>query len=409
MADSASIDLAKEIEFRANELGFDRIGFAPAAPPLRAEYFKQWLAEGKAGTMTYLNRSAGRRVNPQVVMDGARTIISVAQSYFTGRLPEEIRSDPSRGLIASYAWGQDYHEVLLNKLVELAGIVEELAPGYSTKCYVDTGHILERDHGERAGLGFIGKNTLLISPQMGSTFFLGEILTTLKLPPSPLARMPSCGSCTRCLDICPTHAFPTAYVLDSTLCVSYLTIEFRGVIPRHLRAKMSNHVFGCDDCQDCCPWNLRFSKETNEAAYRAALDRQAPLLSDLVLLTENQFRERFAGTAVLRTAYSGFMRNVAIALGNWGAEDALDLLEPLSGSNDALIRTHAVWGVAQVNDKRADKLLRELVESETREEIRLEIMMGIEEREERARDALTDQSDDLTSETFLNLRDFPRQ
>lgn len=409
MADSANIDLAKEIEFRAKELGFDRIGFAPAAPPARAEYFKQWLAEGKAGTMTYLNRSAGRRVNLQVVMEGVGTIISVAQSYFTGRLPEEIRNDPSRGLIAAYAWGQDYHEVLLNKLIELAGFVEELAPGYPTKCYVDTGHILERDHGERAGLGFIGKNTLLISPQMGSTFFLGEILTTLKLPPSPLARMPSCGSCTRCLDICPTHAFPTAYVLDSTLCISYLTIEFRGTIPRHLRAKMSNHVFGCDDCQDCCPWNLRFSKETNEAAYRAALDRQAPLLSDLALLTENKFRERFAGTAVLRTKFTGFMRNVAIALGNWGSEGTLDSLERLLHSNDPLVRMHAVWGLAQVNGKRADKLLRVIAESETREEIRLEILMGITEREKRARDALTDQSNDLTPETFLNSGDFPRQ
>ena len=382
--DAAAAELRQAIETQAKERGFDRLGFAPAAPPARAEFFKNWLAEGKAGTMTYLHRSAERRTDPQRVLPGVRTIISVAQSYFTGKLPVEIRNDPSRGLIASYAWGKDYHDVLLAKLIELAKFVEELAPGHATKSYVDTGHILERDHGARAGLGFIGKNTLLISPQIGSTFFLGEILTTLDLPPSPPVRMPSCGSCTRCLDVCPTHAFPTAYVLDSTLCISYLTIEYRGIIPRQLRAKMSNHIFGCDDCQDCCPWNQRFSKETGEPSYRALLDRQAPRLNELAALTDAQFRERFFGTAVLRTRHSGFLRNVAIALGNWGSEEALESLEGLLRSEDPLVRTHAVWAVAQSRFSRADNILRRLDKKEANENVRAEIVDGLAERAKRA-------------------------
>ena len=225
-------DLRPTIEAYAHSLGFERIGFAPAQPPARADQFDQWLRAGKAGTMTWLNRSAAKRKDPRLVLDGVQTVISVGQSYFSGRLPAEIRSDPSRGIIASYAWGQDYHEVLLAKLEALARFVAELAPGHGSKCYTDTGPLLEREFGERAGLGFIGKNTLLIAPQIGSTFFLGEILTTLELPPSLPVRMPSCGSCTRCLDVCPTHALPTAYVLDSTLCISYLTIELKGAIPR---------------------------------------------------------------------------------------------------------------------------------------------------------------------------------
>ena len=370
--ETAVHDRRELIESRARDLGFDRIGFAAALPPPRAAFLQQWLREGKAGTMTYLNRSAERRMDPQRVLPGARTIISVAQSYFTGRLPEDVRHDPSRGLIAAYAWGHDYHDVLLAKLAQLAEFVAELCLGHVSKSYVDTGHILEREHGERAGIGFVGKNTMLISPQFGSTFFLGEILTTLELPPALPVKMPSCGSCTRCLDVCPTHALPTAYVLDSTLCISYLTIEYRGVIPRELRAKMGNHIFGCDDCQDCCPWNQRFSRETNEAAYRAALDRQAPHLRDLAALSEQEFHERFARTAVLRTKYAGFLRNVAVALGNWGSRDALESLQKLLQHSEPLVRLHAAWGVAQVRNSGASRILRAVLKTEENQAVRQE-------------------------------------
>lgn len=298
--------------------------------------------------MTYLNRSLARRSDPGLVLEGAKTIISVAESYFTERLPEQIRRDPARGIIASYAWGKDYHSVLLEKLEKLAKFIEELAPGGKSKCYTDTGPILERDFGEQAGLGFIGKNTLLISPRIGSTFFLGEILTTLELPASPIAKLPSCGSCTRCQEICPTHAFPAEYILDSTRCISYLTIELKGIIPRELRSKMGNHIFGCDDCQDCCPWNERFSRPTEEADYRATLERQAPYLVRMASLTESDFKDLFADSPVLRPGYAGFLRNVAVALGNWGDEGAAASLVSLGEHSSPIVRLHAVWAASQI-------------------------------------------------------------
>ncbi|MBK6911103.1 MAG: tRNA epoxyqueuosine(34) reductase QueG [bacterium] len=218
------LTLEGRIVARARELGFDLCGIAPAAPRRGAE-FRAWLKEGYGGRMTYLNRSVMRRTEPERILKGVRTVISVGQSYFTGYLPEEIRRDPSRGIIASYAWGDDYHVLMAQALQELGDFVREHVPGAATHWCVDAQPVLERDAAERAGLGFIGKNTMLIHPKLGSQFFLGEILTTADLTPSPPPRLPSCGSCTKCLDVCPTHAFPVPYVLDARLCVSYLTIE----------------------------------------------------------------------------------------------------------------------------------------------------------------------------------------
>jgi epoxyqueuosine reductase len=335
---TAGQELVQAIASKARELGLHGLEISPALPPARADRFRSWLAEGKAATMTYLNLTADRRCDPRLVLDGVRTIITVAHSYFTGRLPDRIRNDPSRGLIASYAWGQDYHEVLSAKLEKLARFIEEFAPETKSKVYVDSGPVLERDHGERAGLGFIGKNTLLIAPRMGSTFFIGEILTTVELPPTVPLKMPSCGTCTRCLEVCPAHALPTAYVLDSNLCISYLTIEYKGVIPRELARKMGNHIFGCDDCQDCCPWNQRFSTHTDEAAYHSAFDRQAPQLAELARMTEAEFGMRFALSPVLRPRYEGFMRNVAIAISNWEGEEGRKLLRDMGGHPEPLVR-----------------------------------------------------------------------
>jgi epoxyqueuosine reductase len=385
LSTTATSEQAEAIREQALRLGFDRIGFAPALPPAHAGEFRLWLSEGKAGTMTYLNRSADKRCDPGLVLAGAQTIVSVAQSYFSGHLPEEIRNDPSCGLIASYAWGRDYHHSLLKKLAELAGFISSLqspasnlplalSPYPLSLSYVDTGPILEREHAARAGLGFIGKNTLLIAPRMGSTIILGEILTTLEIPPSPIAKMPSCGSCTRCLDICPTHAFPTAFILDSTLCISYLTIEYKGIIPRDLRAKMGNHIFGCADCKDCCPWNQRFSQETQEEAYRAAIERQAPLLADLARLSEEGFRAKFAGSPVLRPGYVGFLRNVAVALGNWGTLAALQALEPLLMHSSPLVRLHAAWAAGQIHSPEAQARLKRMSESEREDSVQTEIL-----------------------------------
>ncbi len=344
------MSLEQRIAARAWELGFDLCGYSAAGPPARGAEFREWLVKGMAGTMTYLNRSAERRLNPELVLPGVRTVISVGQSYFTGFLPEEVRKDPSRGIIASYAWGQDYHDLMKHALEELAEFVQSVSSDVMTKAYVDTGPVLEREVAESAGLGFIGKNTLLIHPKMGSQLFLGEILTSLELVPSPPPKqMPSCGSCTKCLDVCPTHAFPSAYVLDSRLCISYLTIEFRGSIPVELRAKMGNHIFGCDDCQTCCPWVNRFSTLTRQRAYDNTLERKAPKLADLARLNEQEFMEIFRGSAVLRPKYEGFMRNVAIAIGNWNSKEKMDVLHPLLKHESLLVREHAEWAGKQLS------------------------------------------------------------
>lgn len=341
--------LEQRISGKARELGFDLCGISRAERPGRAEMFTEWLAQGMAGTMTYLNRSAERRVTPELVLPGVKSVISVGQSYFTGFLPEELRTDPSRGIIASYAWGQDYHELMGHALEELAEFVQSLSGDVKTKAYVDTGPILEREVAERAGLGFIGKNTMLIHPKLGSNLFLGEVLTTLELAPTPLPKsMPSCGSCTKCQTVCPTHAFPSEYVLDSRLCISYLTIEFRGAIPLELRPKMGNHIFGCDDCQTCCPWVQRFSTPSRQRAYENVIERKAPKLAELAKLSEAEFLEMFKGSPVLRPKYEGFLRNVAVAIGNWKSEEALAALQPLLKHECTLIREHAEWALGNL-------------------------------------------------------------
>lgn len=341
----------EQLAARARALGFDLFGIAPAVRSAREHEFRRWLANGYGGTMTYLNRTAERRIDPERVLAGVRSILVVGQSYFTGFLPETIRRDPSRGIIASYAWGQDYHDLMLLALAELADFVSHVAPDAETKCYVDTGPVLEREVAARAGLGFTGKNTLLIHPRMGSQLFLGEILTTAELEPSPLPQQPSCGSCTKCLDICPTHAFPAPYVLDARLCISYLTIEYRGSIPIELRSKIGNHIFGCDDCQSCCPWVNRFSTATRQAAYASVLERKAPRLAELAKLSATEFAEKFRGSPVLRPGYEGFLRNVAVAMGNWRSDDSLRALEPLLDHDSALVREHAEWARANILDE----------------------------------------------------------
>ena len=363
-------DAAQAVIQQAAELGLDRVGFAPASPPPHAEFFRRWLTEGRAGTMTYLNRSVERRVDPQKVLGGARTVIVTGQSYFTENLPPALCADPSRGVIAAYAWGEDYHRVLLAKLKQLAEVIARLFPGTASTCYVDTGPVLERDFAELAGLGFVGKNTLLIAPRMGSLLFLGEILTTAELPPSPAMHMPSCGSCTRCLAACPTRALISPCVLDARLCVSYLTIEYKGVIPRELRSLMSNHVFGCDDCQDCCPWNDRFATVTREAAYHGSIEQKAPPLSELAGLTEGGFRARFRGSAVLRPGYACFLRNVAVALGNWRNEAAAEALAGLAGCASALVRLHAVWALGQTPGGKAQGILGEMIAHDSDSSVR---------------------------------------
>lgn len=360
--------LGEQIRARAYDLGFDLVGIAPAQPSPHAREFIAWLEAGHAGEMAYMAREPERRQDPRQVLPGARSIISVGLSYYARRLPEDIVRDPSRGIISNYAWGQDYHKVMTPRLRALADFIRVEAGGaVATRVYVDTGPLLERDIAVQTGLGFTGKNTCLIHPRLGSYLFLGEILTDLDLQPdTTLSAGIGCGRCIRCLVACPTDAFVAPFVLDSRRCISYLTIELRGPIPKELRPLLGNRIFGCDICQEVCPWNLHFARPGREPAfYPVDLDRAAPPLLDLIELTEEGFHARFGDTPVKRAGRRGLLRNVAVALGNWGDPQALPALTRALHDPEPLIRAHAAWALGRMADRRAQEALAQAASTET--------------------------------------------
>ncbi|MBK9123419.1 MAG: tRNA epoxyqueuosine(34) reductase QueG [Chloroflexi bacterium] len=312
---------SSEIKRRAGELGFSFCGVVPAVPSPTLDGYLTWIDAGMHGTMGYMARPdrVARRRDLRVILSGASSLIVVGLDYTTVGPPQEVLRDPLRGRIAMYAWGQDYHDVMGAALEQVAAELEHGTFGGipATKWYVDTGAILERSHGQQAGFGFVGKNTMLIHPRRGSAFFLGVIVTDAQADryDEPLAPSPGCGTCTRCLTACPTSAFPKPYVLDARLCISYLTIEHKGDIPSDVRPNMGNWVFGCDVCQDVCPWQ-RFAPITHVSAFAPdSHDRAAPLLIDLLTLDDAGFQRRFAGSPVERIDRARMVRNACIAAG----------------------------------------------------------------------------------------------
>jgi len=342
----------------ARELGFDDCRFTTAEPPVSGTRFQDWLAQGRQGEMAYLERNAHKRIDPSRVLPGARSVIALAACY-AGDDPAERETDveaprrmpppPSRptGLVARYARFADYHEVLGERLSRLAHFVDQLG-GSETRSlwYVDTGPILERDLAQRAGLGFIGKHTNLVSRRLGNWIFLAEILTTLELTPDA-AETNRCGSCRRCLAACPTGAITAPFQLDARLCISYLTIELKGPIPPPLRPAIGNRIYGCDDCLAACPWN-RFGREGHLMKASAKAELTTPDLVELLALDEAQFKARFAGTPMVRTKRRGLLRNVCVALGNSGDTGALPALERAATDPEPLIAEHARWAIAQL-------------------------------------------------------------
>lgn len=394
---------------RARAAGFDLCGVAP----LNSEMFSarntpenpgdgkfeellhlpEWLARGYAGDMKYLHDP--RRSNPSSVLPGARSLIVVAINYHSGQplsteTPANTLNGAPRGWISRYAWGDDYHEIILPKLNALIGEMRaEFVEPFDARAYVDTGPIIERVAAKYAGLGWLAKNTCLINRKLGSWLFLGVIVTTLDLKPTlaPRDAPPPdlCGSCTRCLDACPTLAFPQPYVLDARRCISYLTIELRGAIPEELRASMGNAAIGCDICQDVCPWN-RKAPVTRLAAFqpraipehspsssssgrqsdtdrmetaaprRASKSLLAPDLQLLASLSQQEFSEIFRRSAVKRAKWRGLVRNACVALGNSAISSAApefpriaSLLERLAASDDPLISEHARWALSRLS------------------------------------------------------------
>ncbi|HAB19583.1 MAG TPA: tRNA epoxyqueuosine(34) reductase QueG [Verrucomicrobiota bacterium] len=347
----ASRELTEAVRRRAIELEFDACRITTADPPDSAPRFREALAEGRHAEMHWLARNAEKRVDPQRVLPGARSVVIVAASY-SGVVPSDTprnQRNRSTGVVARYACFDDYHEILKPKLRALADFLDqEGAPHTRSLGYSDTGPILERDLGQRAGLGFVGKHTGLISRELGNWFLLGEVLTTLALIPDPPERN-HCGSCTRCLSACPTDALPSPFTLDARRCISYLTIEHRGSIPEDLRPLIGNRIFGCDDCLAICPWN-RFARAGAALRAHSRPELTRPDLIELLELDEIRFRARFFGTPIWRTKRRGLLRNVCIALGNLGDSAAMPALRRAATDPEPLIAEHAVWALRRVGD-----------------------------------------------------------
>jgi epoxyqueuosine reductase len=353
--------MKERLRQRALELGFDDCRFTSAAAPQSVPRFQQWLAAGRHGTMNYLERNAPKRIDPQQVLPGARSIITLAASYASvpssefrvpGSAGHQLGTRNSEagtveGVIARYARFADYHDVVRQPLKALAESVNQLGgPATRSLWYVDTGPVLERDLAQRAGLGFIGKHTNLISRRLGNWIFLGEILTTLELEPDAPERN-HCGACTRCIAACPTAAIIAPFELDARRCISYLTIEFKDSIPPEFRPQIGTRIFGCDDCLEVCPWN-RFARDGRLMKGHARPDLATPDLIELLALDEAGFKRRFAGTPVLRARRRGSLRNVCVALGNTGDTRALPALNQAANDPDPLIAEHARWALERL-------------------------------------------------------------
>jgi len=334
--------LEPRIKAQAYGLGFDLCGIATLGPAPTAAHFDRWLERGFAGEMYYLKRWADRRRDTRRPARGMTSAIVVALDY-GGRQPP--------GPIARYARGRDYHAVMKDRLRELRhAIAREAGTPVRMKAYSDTAPILERDLARQAGLGWFGKNAMLINPKLGSFFLIGTVLTDLALTADAPFESDHCGSCTKCLEQCPTAAFPEPRVLDATKCISYLTIEQRGAIPEVLREAIGERVFGCDLCQEVCPWNERFARAPADGPLAPRGENVAPDPAALLSLDESAFRERFGDTPLARAGARGLRRNAAIAAGNRGEpHDRVALARAAVQDPDELVREHAAWGLRRGN------------------------------------------------------------
>ena len=340
------------IKEKAFALGFDDCRVTTANSPDHAAVFEKWIAEDRHGEMRYLQRNADKRIDPQKVLPGAKSIVVVAASYMKSNSetsPQEISELPA-GVVARYAQFSDYHDVIGERLKLLADFFQKIGPPETHSLwYVDTGPLLERDLAQRAGLGFVGKHTNLISRKLGNWIFLGEILTTLDLEPDE-AEKNRCGNCSRCIAACPTDAITAPFSLDARRCISYLTIELKGSIPLEFREQIGNRIYGCDDCLAACPWN-RFAREGKLMKSHARTDLDQPNLIELLALDDAAFKRKFSGTPISRTKRRGFLRNVCVALGNVGDERALSSLEKAANDFEPLIAEHARWAMEKIREK----------------------------------------------------------
>jgi len=342
---------------KALNLGFDLFGVVPVSLSKTIEIYRDWLNKGYAGTMEYLERHSELKEDPRNLLPETISMVALGCNYNTGN-PSKESQEPSKARISRYAWGDDYHKIIHSKLKALEYyLCNELNVANHTRSFVDSGPVLEREMAQRAGLGWFGKHSNLINVEKGSWFFLAEMLVDVELKiDEPFTRV-DCGTCTSCIEACPTGAIIADRTVDARLCISYLTIENKGAIPADLRSKMDNHIFGCDICQDVCPWN-KDAPESLEPGFKPRTENYAAELTDLMILDQTAFRKRFHKSPVKRTKRRGLLRNVAVSLGNWAHEDAIPALSIGLHDIEPVVRSHSAWALGRINNERARNELK---------------------------------------------------
>lgn len=382
--------LTKAIKTEAGRLGLTLVGVTTPDPPQHLAVYEDWLQEGRHGEMGYLatEQARRRRADPRQILLSAgvqcQAILVVGMRYPAVGQPspgERILSGGQlAGRVAAYAWGEDYHTVLVERLRQLVAFIEtRLVSSFPYSIYTDTGPLLERELAQRAGLGWIGKNTCLISPQAGSCFLLGEVMLGVALEPDAPFEADRCGTCTRCLKACPTGCILPDRTIDARRCISYLTIELKGPIPLGLRPAIGNWVFGCDICQEVCPWNQRFARSQGDASFAPRPGLPAPNLVDELSLIPQDFNRKFKGSPVKRAKRRGYLRNVAVALGNAGDPSTVPALtRALNQDGEPLVRLHAAWALGQIRSAAACRSLQDAARMETDPQVSAEIKAALE-------------------------------
>ncbi len=368
--------LEARLKAKAMELGFALAGITHAQPPSSLDHFRSWLARGMAGEMRYLDKGAEARADLQRILPGVQSILMLAMNYHHPTTAEQKVDAKPTGRIARYAQSVDYHHVLWGKLDQLLAWLQREVPACQGRGIVDTAPVLERDLAHRAGLGWFGKNTMLIHPQLGSFFFLAALLVDLRLEPDPPFATEHCGSCTACLDACPTQAFPEPGVLDARRCISYLTIELRGPIPTELRTPMGDWLFGCDVCQEVCPWNHK-SIHGRDPDLAPLDELQTPDLEAWLTMPPEALRTRLRSTPLLRPKRAGLLRNLCIVLGNRGDRRAVPLLETALQDPEPLVRGAAAWALGKFSTPTCSAILERALASERDATVLQEIAMAM--------------------------------
>ena len=380
--------LTQAVKDEAQRLGFQLVGVTTPDPPPHIDVYENWLAKGRHAGMGWMatGRARQRRADPLLVLPECRSILVLGARYPSASRPRrysdtsEVSDRGGRGQVASYAWGDDYHDVLPERLRELVTFIEtQVGQPVPNRWYTDTGPILERELAQRAGLGWIGKNTCLINPKMGSYFLLAEILLGVKLEPDAPFTAEHCGDCTRCLDNCPTACIMPDRTIDANRCISYLSIEKKGSIPEGLRPLMRDWVFGCDICQQVCPWNQKFATPQWDPAFSPRLGLPLPYLRDELSLTPQEFNRKFKGSPIKRTKRRGYLRNMAVALGNSGDPAAIPALIQALADPEPVVRGHAAWALARIGGEQATQSLQEAEKIEDDPGVLAEIRAALEE------------------------------